>query len=366
MAKEHWLTPWTYNGVCDVQYNFRTYYNMLLNKVASLFVWKNLPECIDQRFLEFNLLLIGKVCWTEIDGKLYVLDGNIGGEPNVYYEPTYWIVANPVLGSKQVRIRNRDGSNDIESLDGILMANSDTDYESLGLCTGVANLIYQTAGLLADNISSLNVAQINGRLSTLFTAESEALARTGEEILHDIYNGKPYKILTEDLVEKFGITPVASNGTNNTLMSLIEAHQYILAQFYQEIGIQANYNMKRERLNTAEVEMNNGALDVNIWNMLKNRQEAVALINQKYGTDISVDLNFAVFNEDSGNAEGPVEEEVIEEEEVNDITQQDEEFQVDGVVEDSENEDSETNEDSTDEDSDTSESNEKAEEERDE
>lgn len=85
-------------------------------------------------------------------------------------------------------------------------------------------------------------------------------------------------------------------------MSLIEAHQYILAQFFQEIGISANYNMKRERLNTAEVEMNNGALDINIFNMLKNRQEAVALINEKFGTDISVDLNFAVFNEANGNA----------------------------------------------------------------
>lgn len=60
--------------------------------------------------------------------------------------------------------------------------------------------------------------------------------------------------------------------------------------------------MKRERLNTAEVEMNNGALDINIFNMLKNRQEAVALINEKFGTNISVDLNFAVFNEANGNA----------------------------------------------------------------
>ena len=60
--------------------------------------------------------------------------------------------------------------------------------------------------------------------------------------------------------------------------------------------------MKRERLNTAEVEMNNGALDINIFNMLKNRQESVALINEKFGTNISVDLNFAIFNEANGNA----------------------------------------------------------------
>lgn len=94
--------------------------------------------------------------------------------------------------------------------------------------------------------------------------------------------------------------------------------------------------MKRERLNTAEVEMNNGALDINIWNMLKNRQEAVALINEKYGTDISVELNFTVFDEDSGNASSEEEESAAIDEPM-EIAQSDEELQVDGVGEDENN-----------------------------
>lgn len=229
---KHYLDFKLYDGVCNVEQNFRTYFDLLLNKVSSLFIWSNLPETIDERFLEFNLILGGKICWTEMNGKLYCLNGGVGGEPNCYYEPCYWIVANPVLGSKQVRIRNKDGSKDIETLDGILMANSDVDYESLANVGGLSGLIYQTAGLLADNISSLNVAQINGRVSTLFTADSEAQARTAEETLKDIYAGRPYKVVEQDLIEKFGITAVAGAGTNNTLMSLIEAHQYILAQFF--------------------------------------------------------------------------------------------------------------------------------------
>jgi hypothetical protein len=63
----------------------------------------------------------------------------------------------------------------------------------------------------------------------LFTADGEAKARTGEFVLKEIYSGKPYKILEQDIMEKFGITPVAGSGQNNTIMSLIEAHQYILA-----------------------------------------------------------------------------------------------------------------------------------------
>lgn len=332
-----------YRGTCDVQKNFTTYFNLLTNKVSSLFLWKNLPSTIDRRYLEFSLLLNGKVCWFNHNDKLYALTGNIGGEPNVYYEPTNFIIANPVIGSKQLRIRTLDGNDeDLDSLDGILMGNSDVDYESGIVKGGLYSLIYQTAGLLADNISSLNIAQLNSRLSVLFTADSDSQARSGEIVLKDIYDGKPYKILAQDLVEKFGITAVAASGANNTLMSLIEAHQYILAQFFNEIGVSANYNMKRERLNTAEVEMNNGSLDINIFSMLRCRQEAVEKINAKFGTNIEVELNWAVFNEVNGNAnaeesgEATEGEPTEEEKEMGEgLTEgSDDELQVDGVAED--------------------------------
>ena len=94
--------------------------------------------------------------------------------------------------------------------------------------------------------------------------------------------------------------------------------------------------MKRERLNTAEVEMNNGALDINIWNMLKNRQSAVELINEKFGTEITVNLNYSVFNESNGNAnENEEESEGVQDEEVPiEVAQSDPEAQIDGVQED--------------------------------
>ena len=127
-------------------------------------------------------------------------------------------------------------------------------------------------------------------------------------------------------------------------MSLIEAKQYIIAQFLQEIGISANYNMKRERLNTAEVEMNNGALDINIFNMIKNRQEGAALVNEKWGTNIEVELNWAVFNEENGNAnaEGDSDEPTEEEEAVGAGVSEgeDDDLQVEGIKEDTVEEES--------------------------
>lgn len=316
----YYNVPCEYKGITNVQHNFNQYFDMLTNKACNLFVWEGLPETVDVRALNLGLILNGKVCFTKFEDKLYALTGNIGGEPNAYYEPQSFIIANPVLGSKQVKIRQKDGSDSIEGLDGILMTNTDVDAMSDRPRGGLYGLIYQFAGLLADNVSSLNVSQINGRVSQIFTADNEAMARTAELVLKDIYEGKPYKIVAQDLIDKLGALPAASAGQTNTLLNLMEIHQFFLAQFYAELGIIANYNMKRERINTAESEMNSGCLDINVWNMLENRKKAVEKINELFGTSISVELNPEIFYDGSGNASlGEDEELEGEEEEVNSV-----------------------------------------------
>lgn len=296
------LPPIQYKGVCNVQHNFNFYFDLLTNKCCNLFVWDGLPDTVDERALNLSLVLGGKVCWTKFNDKIYALNGNIGGEPNAYYEPQLFIIANPVLGSKQVRIRRKDGSKEVQGLDGILMGNSDVDVMSDRPVGGLFGLIYQTAGLLADNISSLNVSQINGRVAQIWTADTDQMARTAEIVLRDIYDGRPYKVVTQDILDKVGVLGAAKEGQTNTLLNLIEAHRAILQDFYAELGIGYQGNMKRERINEAEIGLMKGQLDVNIWNMLECRKEAVEKINELFGTSISVELNPNIFYYGSGNA----------------------------------------------------------------
>ena len=322
--------PFKYQGVTNVQHNFNYYFDMLTNKCCNLFQWEGLPDTIDERALNLDLVLSGKVCWTKFNGELYALTGDVGGEPNVYYEPQEFIIANPILGSKKVKIRHRDGLQTVEGLDGILMANSDVDQMSDRTAGGLFGLIYQYAGLLADNISSLNISQINGRVSQIWTADEQSLGKTAELVIKDIYEGKPYKIVTQDMIDKVGVLPAAQTGQTNTLLNLMEIHQFFLAQFYSELGIAAQGNLKRERINTAETELMTGSYDINIFNMLKNREDAVEQINTLFGTSISVKLNDRIYYEGSVNAslgENVEEEEEIKTEDVQETEDKEEEVE---------------------------------------
>lgn len=317
--------PVAYEGVCNVEDNFQHYFDLLTNKCCNLFKWEGLPETVDEKFLMMELVLNGKVCWTKIDDKLYVLDGNVGGEPNCYYQPTQFIVANPILGSKTVKIRHKDGSNSTEGLDGVLMALTDVDYLSdRPNKGGLFRLIYQTAGLLADNISSLNVSQINGRVAQLWTVDNDAEANTVEAIVRDMYEGHPYRVLSQDLISKVGVVPAAQTGQSNTLLNLMEIHQYVLASFYNEIGIPSTWNMKRERVNTAETELMTGSLDVSIYSMERCLKAAVEQINEMFGTSISVRFNEEIIEEEGANEEKEaIEEPSIEvKEEVEDVNEE--------------------------------------------
>lgn len=292
-----------YHGVCDVESMFRYYFTTLTNKVCSLIEFKNLPEHVNDKFLKSTLVLEGKICFTQFSQNVYALDGNVGGEPNCYKEPTEFIIANPVLGSKNVKIRHKDGSDKVDGLEGILVGLTPMDLELPGaLKGGLYRLIYTYAGLLADNLVSLNCAQINSRVQVAYVGDTEALANTAEKVLKDMYNGVPYKVLSQDILNKLTISPVAASGANTTIVSLIEAHAQIVSDFYSELGISYNSNRKRQYVGQAEAEMDTGMLGLNIDTIINTIKSGIDKVNELFGLSIEVNVDANAF-ESEFNAE---------------------------------------------------------------
>lgn len=244
-----------------------------LAKTQSMFEYEGLPDSIPQKELERLLQTTGNAFVTSVDGVLYALTGGKGGEPDVYGRATLYTVANPALKLNKTY--------DIQK-DGVLIEN-DSNGESL------LPLIGRYAVLYTDGLISLNTASILTRITMLISASDDKTKQSADEFLRKIQDGE-FSIIGENAFFK-GVNMQTAPTTNSVYITqLIELIQYYKASMYNELGLNANYNMKRERLNLGEVSMNVDVLLPYVDNMLKERQNAVEKINEMFDTEISVKL----------------------------------------------------------------------------
>jgi hypothetical protein len=84
---------------------------------------------------------------------------------------------------------------------------------------------------------------------------------------------------------------MSTGSTSVKIAQLIELHQYIIAQFYQAIGIKANAINKKERLITDEINSQDDYLAISLLDLITSWREGFEKVNEMYGTDIKVELN---------------------------------------------------------------------------
>ena len=250
-----------------------SYIRRMLAITQAMFVYKGLPDSLPQNELEKLLQTNGNVFVTEVAGKMYAFTGGWGGTPDVYNNPTEYIVANPYLNlNKTYKI----------GIDGILIKN-DSGANSLLPIFGKYGV------LCSDTLLSLNTCSVLSRITMLISASDDKTKQSADEFITRILNGD-FSVIGENAFFKGVNLQSINTQSANQIGQLIELLQYFKASAFNEIGLNANYNLKRERLNTSEVQMNVDALNPYVDNMLQERKKAVDKINEMFGTDISVEL----------------------------------------------------------------------------
>lgn len=249
----------------------------MLARTQRMFSYSGLPETIPARMLELYLQINGHLAFAKHDGELYAYTGGLGGEPDAYYQPTVYTIANPA----QKWSRNLEIGKDC-----IVMKND-------SLYLGLLPLYRRYAHALAENELTLHVTDINARMVSLISASDDRTIASAKKYLDDIERGELGVIAENAFLEGLKAQPLTASSGRNGIVDLIEYEQYLRAQWFNDIGLDSNYNMKRERLNTAEVEMNNDSLAPLVDDMLSCRQEALEEANALFGTSMSVDLSSA-------------------------------------------------------------------------
>lgn len=250
------------------------YIAYMLARTQQMFKWNNLPDTIPQRHLELFLQKNGNVCITKVNDKLYAFTGGMGGEPDPYYMPTLYTVANPSLNfNKSLKIGE----------ECIVIPND-------SLYLGLLPMFRRYATQLCENDISMNILDIITRIQALLSAPDDRTKAAAEKYLNDIQVGKLGVIGETAFFDGIKVSPFAAHN-NDQMTNLIEYHQYLKASWFNDLGLQANYNMKRESINSNEAQLNEDALLPLIDNMLLSRREACDKINAMFGTDISVELS---------------------------------------------------------------------------
>lgn len=278
-----------------------------LAKTQAMFVYEGLPDTVPAEELERLLQTEGNAFFAEVNGDLYALQGAAGGEPDPYNRPTIYTVANPALKlNKSYKI----------GVDGIFIKN-DTNGNSL------LPIIGKFAVLYTDGIISLNTASILTRITMLISASDDKTKQSADEFLKKILDGD-FSVIGENAFFKGVNMQTAATSNTQYITQLVELVQYYKANMLNELGLNANYNMKRERLNTGEVAMNVDVLLPYVDNMLHERQKALKQVNEMFGTEITVRLGSSWYLEHE-NYESLVTgvEVVTEEERENDPTNED-------------------------------------------
>lgn len=246
----------------------------MLDRTHMMFKWSGLPESIPERIPELFLQINGHICFTEVNGELYVFTGGLGGKPDPYYMPTIYTVANPALNfSKNLEIGK----------DCVVMP-CDTMYK------GLMPLFSRYAAAMTETELSIFIASINSRITEIISASDDDTYDSAMLFLERIAAGELGVIGESAFLDGIKVHAGNSGSTHTIIEDLIELEQYQKASWYNELGLNANYNMKRESINSNESQLNRDALLPLVDDMLQVRQEKIEEVNSMFGTEISIEL----------------------------------------------------------------------------
>lgn len=256
---------------------YNSYIMYQLCRTQAMFEYKNLPETISAKMLEVYLQMNGFAVFTEHENELYFYSEGVGlgGVPDVYYRPTIATIANPAQHFSATLEIGKDC--EIMLNDSYLM--------------GLMPMFARYSDLLTENTITMRVANVNMRKVSLMSAPDDRTREAAEKYQRDIENGDTYIPVENEFLGGIHVQPLAVNGANRNMTELIEYQQYLLGGWYNEIGIDSAFNMKRERLSEAESDQNIESTIPFAIDMLNNRKEAIDRINKRYGTNITVDFS---------------------------------------------------------------------------
>lgn len=252
------------------RFSYIQYYNRLTDIGLNCFKWKNLPDTVDERFLELALFETGMAVFFKDDVLGYLaLQTKIGGKLNVYRIPI-----------QRTAYATNGYNNRLTDKDSVLIWN---------------NRMHEPSKLDVE-IFSQRLYNLDRTIDTNVKAQKTPVAilcdenqRLTMKNLYMQYDGnQPFIFGGKDL----DINAIKSINTNAPYLGkdLYDLKERYWNEAMTYLGV-ANMSNKRERMNTMEVDRSMGGVYASRLSRLNARKEACEQINKMFGLDIDVEYN---------------------------------------------------------------------------
>lgn len=295
---EHSKTTVDRNREMFYDYYFNYFYNIIVN----YFTWYNLPDGIDELFIERKLLENGFVGFFNDDELGYVVQGGTMGHLlNIYDQPTEFNPVNTsdrnIFASRYKIAYSLDSFNFLEQESNkrnvptpvIIIPNNNLNQSYLPYLTLFCEK-------LADIEMTIQLNR-NAQVTPFFVFVDDKSVLSLSNVFNKIQSFEPVVKLNrkkdKDGQDEFkqldDYIKVYRTDAPFLLDKLHDEKNRVMNQLLTFIGINNNNVDKKERLVQAEAISNNGVISANIEVGWKARRNAVELINKCYGLDIKVE-----------------------------------------------------------------------------
>ena len=259
------------------QYTDRTYEDLLLTDIASMFDWE-FSEEIDTRFIESYLLICGECAIWRLDGKLIVSVCNRAGSPNVngLGKDLICITGNGVSKT----FTDFENRNDVVYIRNNKFATPDLNIEP-------------TASILSELYTSLRHNIINSRYTPIIVARDSKVKAAIEQVLKNNNCGEIQVVLSDNIfdTEKETVLNVTDVNAQDKIQYINHAHDDVLRQFYSIYGLDTCGTSKMAQQSADEINAGCNARMVLPTDRLKERKEGAKKIADFFGVDCTVDFS---------------------------------------------------------------------------
>lgn len=257
--------------------------NNMLRRLLKMFKWTIPDETVTARSLELFIMTKGFTGVVMVEGKPYaIMAGHLGGEPNVEYMPTKFVAANPALGTKLKTEYNIYGPNK----DVVIFPND-------ALYQGVLPTLSFHSQLLTEINLTKRCIMIKKRDPDAYIAPTDNAKSDIEDYLKRLENGDISAILDKNILNKIATLGEGQSGNHNIITQVLEMEQYQKAAFYNDFGMQMNYNMKRETITSSEAQLGEGALLPFSDEMMEMRKQSCKELKETFDLNWGVEFSSA-------------------------------------------------------------------------